>query len=81
MPLTDQMLGESGPVRRGLSAQRRRDARRLAATDDAPDRVEYGGVGLVEHVGTDLRVAIDPEHQLCEVVATDGDGVDIPIVA
>ena len=43
----------------------------LAAIDDAADGVEHGRVGLVEDVGADLRVSVDPEHQLGQVVAAD----------
>ena len=76
MPETDEVLGEGGPVRRRLAAQRGRDARGLAPPDDAPDGIEHGGVRLVEDVGTDLRVAVHPEHELGQVVAADRHALD-----
>ena len=70
------MLGELGPVRRCLAAQRRGDPGVAAGADDPGDGVEHGGVGLVEQLGADLGVAVDAEHQLRQVVGADRHAVD-----
>ena len=49
-----EVLGEVGPVGRGLPTERRGDARVAAGGDDAPDGVEDGRVGLVEELGAHL---------------------------
>ena len=47
-----------------------------ALRDDLADGVEDGCIALVEQLGADLRVPVDPEHQLREVVRADRHPVD-----
>jgi hypothetical protein len=47
-----------------------------AGGDDLADCVEDGLVGLVEQLGADLRIAVDAQHQLGEVVGSDRHAVN-----
>ena len=71
-----QLLGELGPVRGGLAAQRRGDVAGPGAGHDLADGVEHGSVGLVEQLAADLGVAIHAQHQLRQIVRADRDPVD-----
>ena len=70
------MFGVFGPVRRCLSAQRRRHARGACSGDDPFDGIEDRRVALVEQLRTNLGVAVDAQHELGEVVGTDRHPVD-----
>ena len=73
---TYEMRREFGAVRWCLPTQRRGDVGLTARSDDLADRVEHGGVGFVEQLSADLRVSVDTQHQLREIVGSDRNTVD-----
>src|SRR6476620_1484357 len=48
----------------------------MAGSDDLLDRAEYSRIFFVEQLRADLRVAIDTEHQLRQVIRTNRYTVD-----
>jgi len=48
----------------------------MAPADDPGDGVEHGRIGLVEELRAHFRVAINAQHELGEVVATDRHPLD-----